>query len=98
MDRAPEPVLPVGLIAGGGTFPIEVARAARRGGAQVICAGIRLEASPELRAEVDVYRKIGLLSLGSYFRYFRRHGVERITWAGWVRKERLLTVRGGHVR
>ena len=84
----------IGLIAGGGTFPLLVARAARRRGIEVVCAGIRLEVSPEIRSEVDVYRDVGLLSLGAYYRFFRKHGVRELTWAGWVTKDSLLSWRG----
>lgn len=84
----------IGLIAGGGEFPVAVARAARRQGLQVVCAGIRLEVSPELEREVDVFAPIGLLSLSGYLRFFRKHGVRRLTWAGFIRKERLLSWRG----
>src|SRR5262245_44459101 len=84
----------IGLIAGCGEFPLAVARAARRNGLAVVCAGIRQEVDPRLRGEVDVFRSIGLLSLAKYLRFFRRHGVRQITWAGGIRKERLLSWRG----
>lgn len=84
----------IGLIAGCGAFPLAVARAARRSGLAVVCAGIRQEVDPRLRSEVDVFRSIGLLSLAKYLRFFRRHGVRQITWAGGIRKERLLSWRG----
>ena len=84
----------IGLIAGGGDFPFLVARAAKRQGFEVICAGIKLEASPELAAEVDVFQPNGLLRLGGYYRLFRRHGVRRLTWAGWIGKDGLFSWRG----
>lgn len=84
----------IGLIAGGGDFPFLVARAARRQGYQVVCVGIKLEYSPELVDEVDVFAPNGLLNLGGYLRFFRRHGVKRLTWAGWVGKEGLFSWRG----
>jgi hypothetical protein len=85
---------PLGLIAGGGRFPVEVARAARHQGLAVVCAGIRREVSPEVAAEATVFRTIGLLSFGQFLRFFRRHGVERLVWAGSVRKERLFSWHG----
>ncbi|MEO0477944.1 MAG: UDP-2,3-diacylglucosamine diphosphatase LpxI [Planctomycetota bacterium] len=89
-----DPLPPIGLIAGGGSFPFEVARAARAKGHKVVCAGIRLEVSPELRAEVDVFRPIGLLGLARYIKFFRAHGVRSLTWAGWIHKETLLSWSG----
>lgn len=82
------PVL--GLVAGGGSFPFEVARAARRRGLDIVCAGIRGEVSRDLRREVAVFREFGLGRLGSGFRFFRQNGVREISWAGWIRKERLF--------
>ena len=84
----------IGLIAGGGDFPLLVARAAHRRGLEVVCAGIRLEVSPDLAAEVDVFRQIRLLSLGKFIRFFRRHDVRHLTWAGGIGKDRLLSWRG----
>ncbi len=84
----------LGLIAGYGQFPLEVARAARRRGVGVVCAGIRMEAAAALAAEVDVFRQIGLGQFGAFLRFFRRHGVRRLLWAGSVRKETLFSLRG----
>ena len=81
----------IGLIAGGGAFPLAVARAARRRGVQVVCAGIRHEVAPDLASEVDVFRRLGLGRFGALVRFFRRHGVHDLSWAGWIRKERLFT-------
>lgn len=81
----------IGLVAGGGTFPHAVARAARRRGLVVVCAGIRHEVSPDLAAEVDVFKKVGVGKFGKILRYFRRHGVRHVSWAGWIRKERFFS-------
>ena len=80
----------IGLIAGGGSFPIEVARAARARGIEVVCAAVRHEVSPELEREVDVYRAIHLGRIGAVFRLMKRHGVRDVSWAGWIRKEKLF--------
>ncbi len=81
----------IGLLAGGGTFPFAVARAARQSGIEVVCAGIKHEVSRELASEVSVFKEFGLGRLGRVLRYFRRHGISEVSWAGWVRKERLFT-------
>jgi len=81
----------IGLIAGGGTFPHAVARAARKRGFDVICAGIRHEVFPDLASEVDAFRVLGLGRWGAVVRYFHRHEVRVISWAGWIRKERFFT-------
>jgi DUF1009 family protein len=82
---------PIGLVAGGGSFPFSVARAARAAGRVVVCAGIRHEVDPSIAAEVDVFRQIGLGRMGAVLRFFKRNGVRDITWAGLIRKERLFT-------
>lgn len=81
----------VGLVAGGGTFPFELARSARKQGLEVVCVGIRHEVSPELASEVALFRSFSIGRLGAMLRYFKRHGVRRVSWAGWIRKERLFT-------
>ena len=81
----------IGLIAGGGRFPFAVARSARLHGYHVVCAGIRYEVEPELAAQVDDFKVFGLGRLGATLRYFRRHGVRDVSWAGWVRKDRLFS-------
>jgi len=37
-----------------------------------------------------VFRYLGLGRLGAAIRFFKRHGVEEVTWAGWIRKEQLF--------
>ena len=81
----------IGLLAGGGTFPFAVARAARKNGIEVVCAGIKHEVSREIAEEVSVVKEFGLGRLGRVLRFFRKHGINEVSWAGWVRKDRLFT-------
>ncbi len=81
----------IGLLAGGGTFPFAVARAARKNGIEVVCAGIKHEVSREIAGEVSVFKEFGLGRLGRVLRFFRKHGINEVSWAGWVRKDRLFT-------
>ncbi len=78
-------------MAGGGTFPFAVARAARKNGIEVVCAGIKHEVSREIAEEVAVFKEFGLGRLGRVLRFFRKHGINEVSWAGWVRKDRLFT-------
>ena len=80
----------VGLLAGGGRFPVLVADSMRRRGIEVITAGIRGEAWPELEQVSHSFRYFGLGRLGAGIRYFRRHGVHEVSWAGWIRKENVF--------
>lgn len=84
----------IGLIAGGGSFPLTVARAARARGIDVICMGIRGMALPSLADEVVAFRQIGLGRFRAALRFFRRHDVRFLSWAGWIRKETFFTAWG----
>ena len=83
-EKLPEKI---GLLAGGGRFPILVAESIRRRGIQVVCAGLRHSASAELVDLCDQFRYLGLGRLGAAMRYFHKHGVREISLAGWIRKE-----------
>ena len=86
------PELPerVGLLAGGGRFPIIVAQDLRRQGIEVVCAALRDQADPELETVCSVFRFFGLGRLNAALRFFKSHGVQEITWAGWIRKTDLF--------
>src|SRR5215470_17639223 len=77
---------PVGLLAGGGRFPILFAEKARRLGIPVVCVGIRHHAPPELAGLVDRFYWAGIARLGRMIRCFRREGVRRAVMAGKIRK------------
>lgn len=81
----------IGLLAGGGRFPILFAEAARRQGLSVACVGIRDEASDELRALCDRFEVVGVSKLGGMIRAFQRMGVRRIVMAGKVHKHVMHT-------
>ncbi len=76
----------VGLIAGWGRYPIVVAKALAREGAQVYCLGIKDHADPALREICHDFEWVGLGKVGQVIRSFRRHGVVHVTMAGKVHK------------
>lgn len=80
----------IGLVAAGGSFPVLVAAGARRRGVEVVCVAHRRWTSPEVLESCRVHRYLGLGRLGAAIRFFRRHAVEEIVFAGWIRKERLF--------
>lgn len=80
----------VGLIAGGGRFPVIVAQDLRRQGIEVVCAAIRGQADPDLREFCVAFRYLGLGRLNAAMSFFRNHEVREITWAGWIRKAELF--------
>ncbi|MCI0461109.1 MAG: UDP-2,3-diacylglucosamine diphosphatase LpxI [Gemmataceae bacterium] len=82
----PRPSLPVGLLAGGGRFPIVFAEKARSLGIPVVCVAVRHEAAPELAGLVTRFYWTGLMRLGRMIRCFKREGVERVVMAGKIHK------------
>jgi DUF1009 family protein len=81
---------PIGLLAGGGRFPIAFAQKAREMGLRVVCVGIRSEADPALAGLVDRFYWAGPAHMGSIIRSFKAARVRRIVMAGKVRKANLL--------
>lgn len=81
---------PVGLVAGWGQFPLEVTRALRSSGHPVHCVAIRGHASEELADLCQDVRWSGVGRLGAHIRYFRRHGIRSVTFAGKLFKADLL--------
>jgi DUF1009 family protein len=87
--------MPLGLIAGNGTFPFLVLRAARQLGHDVVVIAIRDEAFPEIDA---LARELGgtdvvwihLGQLGKCLETFRAHGVSRAVMAGQVKHVKLF--------
>jgi len=86
---------PIGLLAGWGEFPLEVARSLKSQGHPLICIGLRGHADPELQKICDIFRWAGIARIGSQIRFFRRHGVQEAIMAGKVFKARLMYHRFG---
>ena len=90
MSLAVDRSRPVGLLAGGGRFPIVFAEKARSVGLRVACVGIRGEADPVLAHLCESFYWCGAARLGRMIRLYKRAGVERIVMAGKVRKANIL--------
>jgi DUF1009 family protein len=76
----------IGLLAGWGDFPIEVARTLKRQNYHVHCLGIKGHASPELGEICDDFQEFGLGKIGGQLRYMRRSGISKATMAGKIFK------------
>ncbi|TWU23168.1 hypothetical protein Pla52o_27030 [Novipirellula galeiformis] len=81
---------PVGIVAGWGSFPIEVAQAVVRDGRQVCCIAIKGHASRELESICSDVHWLGVGKVGGHIRYFRRQGVKQVTMAGKLFKSDIL--------
>jgi DUF1009 family protein len=84
------PRQPIGLLAGGGRFPIVFAEKARSLGLPVVAVGIREAAPAELAAHVQSFHWTGPAQLGRMIRLFKREGVTKIVMAGKVVKANIL--------
>ncbi|MFO0866705.1 MAG: UDP-2,3-diacylglucosamine diphosphatase LpxI [Gemmataceae bacterium] len=82
---------PIGLLAGGGRFPIAFAEKAKQLGLPVVCVGIHDEASPELVPLVDRFHWAGLAKLGRMIRCFKKAGCKQVVMAGKVHKVKMNT-------
>lgn len=81
---------PVGLIAGGGTFPILVAEAVRDQGLPIVAVAHLGETDPALSEKVDQIVWIQLGQFGHLIRVLKEHGVTQALMAGTITKGRIF--------
>ncbi|MBX3422104.1 MAG: UDP-2,3-diacylglucosamine diphosphatase LpxI [Pirellulaceae bacterium] len=80
----------LGLVAGWGSFPIEIAERCAQQGIDLYVIGIRGHADPQLIKLAKHFRWMGVAKLGGHIRFFHKHGVDRVALAGKLFKNRLL--------
>lgn len=83
----------IGLIAGGGQFPLLVAQEARSQGLRVAAVGFSGHSNPEMAREADAWEVIKLGHLGRLIDFFKQHGVTRIVMAGTISKPRAMDLK-----
>ena len=76
----------LGLIAGGGEFPLLVTRGARQAGLEVVCLGFRGLADRQLVKEADKFVWVSLARIGDWIRALKRQNVHRVIVCGSVKK------------
>lgn len=81
---------PIGLVAGWGRFPIELAEQARRNGRELVVAAIKSHADDGLKPLARDMRYFGVAKLGAQINYFEQHGVREVLLAGKLFKDRIL--------
>jgi DUF1009 family protein len=84
----------LGLIAGQGRLPLEVARGARRAGRRVVVAAFRGFADEGLEAEVDEFQWVYVGQVEEVIETLRRAGAREAVLAGKVPKENLFADSG----
>jgi hypothetical protein len=82
-------MLPLGLIAGEGIFPLLVARGAKAAGRRVVCVALRGSAWSELKNECDDFHWVGVTRLSQWIRKLRSAGVSEAIMVGRVTKTRM---------
>lgn len=81
---------PVGLIAGWGRFPVQVAERIKSEGNQVVAVAITGHASSDLNEICDEVLWSGVGKLGRHIKFFREHHADKVTMAGKLFKADLL--------
>ena len=81
---------PIGLVAGWGKFPVQVAQALVAGNHRVVCVAINDHASSDLESICDHVVWSGVGKLGRHIRYFQKCGVQNVTMAGKLFKSDLF--------
>ena len=76
----------LGLIAGGGEFPLLVTRGAKKAGLQVVCLGFRGLADRKLSREADKFVWVNLARIGEWLRALKKENVSRVIICGSVKK------------
>jgi UDP-2,3-diacylglucosamine hydrolase len=80
----------IGIVAGWGDYPINVAKSLREKGYRVVVAAIRDHASPELSQIADEMQWVGVCKLGRMQRFFQKHNVQQVCLSGKLFKDKIL--------
>jgi len=80
----------IGIVAGGGQFPLLFAKAARKAGRQVIIVAHEGEAWPDLETVADRIFWIKLGQLGKIIKYFHAEQVKETVFLGTITKTRIF--------
>ena len=83
----------LGIIAGGGIFPITVAKTAKERRERVVAAGFASDTDPALPQFCDAFVWLKLGQLGRLIDFFTAHGVTHVVMAGPINKPRALDLR-----
>ncbi len=93
MGRMSEQHEIIGIIAGGGQFPLMVADAVRKQGHRVVAVAHQDETDPELTKRVDEIVWIRLGQLGQLIKVLKKNGVQKALMAGTIAKRLMFKVK-----
>lgn len=83
----------LGIIAGGGAFPVTVASTARDRGERVVGVGFASDTDPAFPDHCDAFSWLKLGQLGRLIDFFTANGVTHVVMAGPINKPRALDLR-----
>ncbi len=83
----------LGLIAGGGSFPLQVARSARKLGYHVAAAAFVNETMSEMDSDADQTAWLNLGQLGKLIQFLHQVKAEKVVFAGPINKPRAFNLR-----
>jgi len=83
----------IGIIAGGGQFPLMVADSIRKQGHRVVAVAHREETDPELAKKVDQIVWIRLGQLGQLIKALKKNGVQKALMAGTISKRLMFKIK-----
>ena len=83
----------LGIIAGGGSFPLTVAQTAKGRGERVVGVGFATDTDPAFAAHCDAFAWLKLGQLGRLIDFFKHNDVTHVVMAGPVNKPRALDLR-----
>ncbi len=81
----------IGIIAGGGQFPLLFAQAAKAQGREVVAVGHRNETDPVLGDIADCFCWVKLGQLGKIIKFFKEHAVREAAFLGTITKTKIFT-------
>lgn len=81
---------PIGLIAGWGNFPVEVAERLRSEGRETCIVGLAGHADEGLKDYTKNFEWKGVLKVGAHIRFFKKHNVRSVVLAGKIFKDKIL--------
>ncbi len=79
----------LGLIAGQGQFPLDVAEAARERGIEIVAVGLHGHSDPSIEERVHHFRWLYLGEIGALIEIFREFDIDEVMMAGKVPKSNL---------
>jgi len=90
LPEPPPPPTAIGLIAGGGQLPVQIAKSLVRAGHPVHGLGLSKQYDPVLPSLCASFQDVGLLKVGSWGRILSGKGVRHAIMAGKVDKAKLM--------